>query len=637
MTPEEAEQWLEAYMNEHHEQMEKFQADSIPKDPLAFADSSITFKDVSFSVEVHDTEDPTHKRKVQKTILEDCCGHFEAGSLVALMGPSGCGKSTLLDILAKKKNTSYSGSVYLNGRAVDKMYQRIMAYVGQQDSMPQHWTVGEAVAFNGALKGEVPAGISKASVDKCLDSLLEDVGLLHVKDTKIGGDAVRGLSGGQRRRVTLARGLASNAQVMFCDEPTSGLSATDAELCVKTMRLMARKWGVTIVVVIHQPRIEVAQLFDQLVLMTSRPGRIVYNGPMSEAAAYWASAGYPVPAQANPADHFLDTVTPGAPGAQPDFFVERFKKQQLPAIQAQVERALANPGPSVMDMLEQRREVKLKFGQVPRVKKSIYAVGFLKQLKIVFARKLKLTLIDTQTMGLTIGMQVFMGIFMGLCFFDVGSKTPIGPTQMSFLFNVLMQVSLASMQVMPQLIDERNIMKLETSDALYSEWAHIFAFTTVNTIQAIVGNTLFIVLMFSFAGMPWSALLPFYIWAMLLFLAMDSLCALVAAMAKNAQTAQAVAMPFLMVFVMFSGFLVSKNSAPSFLRWLLYVSPVSWVNEMIAKSLYGDNAEAWDSLQLLFGFERQSELVCVVICFASIVIFRLSEAFCLKTMNNVVR
>jgi len=75
-------------------------------------------------------------------------------------------------------------------------------------------------------------------ISQMVDSLLEDVGLLHVKDTKIGGANVRGISGGQRRRVTLARGLASDAHVIYCDEPTSGLSATDAELCMKTLRLL---------------------------------------------------------------------------------------------------------------------------------------------------------------------------------------------------------------------------------------------------------------------------------------------------------------------------------------------------------------------------------------------------------------
>merc|ERR1712187_1100588 len=111
----------------------------------------------------------------------------------------------------------------------------------------------------------------------------------------------------------------------------------------------------------------------------------------------------------------------------------------------------------------------------------------------------------------------------------------------------------------------------------------------------------------------------------------------VAAIAKNAQVAQAVAMPFLMVFIMFSGFLVSKDSAPSFLRWVLYVSPVNWVMETLADSLYGDDPQAWASLQSLFGFEKLSngEWISLAICVACVVISRAAEVFCLKKVNKI--
>merc|ERR1712217_706217 len=113
----------------------------------------------------------------------------------------------------------------------------------------------------------------------------------------------------------------------------------------------------------------------------------------------------------------------------------------------------------------------LPFGYVPKVRPSPYAVSFWTQVRKVFGRKLKLMLVDSQLMGLT----------------------------------VLMQVSLCSMNIMPQLIDERNVMKLEVSEALYSEWAHIISTTLLATAQNMVGNTLFIVLMFALGGMDWSA------------------------------------------------------------------------------------------------------------------------------------
>eukprot|EP00449_Zooxanthella_nutricula_P033071 CAMPEP_0198493568 /NCGR_PEP_ID=MMETSP1462-20131121/4098_1 /TAXON_ID=1333877 /ORGANISM="Brandtodinium nutriculum, Strain RCC3387" /LENGTH=232 /DNA_ID=CAMNT_0044222265 /DNA_START=35 /DNA_END=730 /DNA_ORIENTATION=+ len=187
---------------------------------MALPGASLTFKDLAFSAVL-----PTGESKV---ILEPCSGHFEPGQLVAVMGPSGCGKSTLLDMLAMKKTSPYTGQVWVNGQERNSAtFQRIAAYVGQEDRMPAHWRVREALEFNAALKcrGKRAVGL--------VDSLLEAFGLAGVADTYIGGDSVRGISGGQRRRVTLARGVAAQASLLFCDEPTSGLSATDAELCVK--------------------------------------------------------------------------------------------------------------------------------------------------------------------------------------------------------------------------------------------------------------------------------------------------------------------------------------------------------------------------------------------------------------------
>merc|ERR1719235_858653 len=107
--------------------------------------------------------------------------------------------------------------------------------------MPQYWKVKDAIAFNMVLKSglKIVGDDNKDLVDKRIGILLKAFGLEKVADTFIGGTKVRGISGGQRRRVTLARGVASRAKLLFCDEPTSGLSATDAELCVRSLRIIA--------------------------------------------------------------------------------------------------------------------------------------------------------------------------------------------------------------------------------------------------------------------------------------------------------------------------------------------------------------------------------------------------------------
>eukprot|EP00971_Amphidinium_carterae_P139956 2773079-Amphidinium_carterae.1 len=192
----------------------------------------------------------------EKTILDTCSGYFNPGEVVALMGPSGCGKSTLLDILADKKTAGYEGDIRVNGQERDELFSRITAYVPQEDIMPEHMTVRE-----------------DEMRDRRLDMLIADLGLAHVSDTKIGGQSIRGISGGQKRRVTLLKSYVSGANIIFADEPTSGLSSTDSETCVKTMRYMAKSVGTIFIVVIHQPRLEVARLFDRLLLLTAQPGR----------------------------------------------------------------------------------------------------------------------------------------------------------------------------------------------------------------------------------------------------------------------------------------------------------------------------------------------------------------------------
>merc|ERR1712048_725072 len=125
-------------------------------------------------------------------------------------------------------------------------------------------------------------------------------------------------------------------------------------------------------------------------------------------------------------------------------------------------------------------------------------------------------------------------------------------------------------------------------------------------------------------GMDWAHFGSFYLWATLLFFAMDAMVCFIAAVAKDAQNAQAQAMPLLMIFIMFSGFLVNKNSAPSFLNWMLYVSPVSWIMEAIATDMYGGDENTWALLEQLFGFERGERALCAVICLVVACFFRVA-------------
>lgn len=622
---------LEAKMQEAH----FYDPSCIERDPLATADASLTFDSISYSVRATDPADPAGKKKIDKVILDNCSGHVPAGHLVALMGPSGCGKSTLLDILARKKTSKHEGNICLNGRELDSMYPRVVGYVSQKDNMPAHWTVREAIAFNAGLKKPKPAGVSWAQFNEFIDNIIEDVGLSHVAHSKIGSDSVRGISGGQKRRVTLARGIAANPNLMFCDEPTSGLSSTDAELCVKTMLGMTRRWNTTIIVVIHQPRLEVARLFSQLMLLTSRPGRIVYNGPMDGIASYLETVGFPVPAEVNATDHFLDMVTPGAPTAEPDTFVAHYLQTQHKEVEVSVQRSNSFRGKSAMDLLEAERKVQLQFGSLPPIRRSAYSKGFVTQLNLVFRRKLQMTLRDMELLGITIAMKVFMGVFLGIIYQGVGKKEPRGVAQMSFMFMTLVQVSLGALNLLPIIIEERTVMKLEVAEGLYCVSAHMIAQTIVDTAVSLLGSSAQITIMYFMAEFE-PEFFPAVLACMLLCsVAMESVVLMMAATGKNATAAQASATPVILIFAMFSGFLVSQNTSPDFLKWILEISPLFHTIQMVAWQLFANDSVAWDALQAAYGFQEPSTTTYLGVTLAVMAFARTLQVVFLSKLNNI--
>lgn len=588
--------------------------------------TSLTFKDMAFTLNLPDG--------TSQTILEPCSGHFEAGQLVAIMGPSGCGKSTLLDMLAMKKTAKYDGEVLINGHIRDSLFSRVASYVGQEDTMPAHWKVREAIEFNHRLKNHRPRAIPSEIGHQIVDLALEAFGLSGVANTYVGGSSVRGISGGQRRRVSLARGCTSHPCVLFCDEPTSGLSATDAELCIKSLRIIAKKFGVLILVVIHQPRAEVAELFDELVLLTSNPGRMVYSGPMSKAVPYWEECGYPVPPQANPTDVYMDLVTPGAPLDASEAFVTFFRDNQRPALDRLVDEKSSLQGLSVRQMISAWHDAQEDAQMNPRqVRLRVHVVPFHQQLRVLLRRKIAITLRNPVAIGLPIAVPVFQALLMGCMFQGIGHKSL--QQQLPFVFILLTVLCMTGMQQMPSLIAERDIMKYETSETLYSEAAFITSSFLVDIPLALIGAISNVLIMYCFSGISWDFFGVIIMWAILLFFVFDSLFGFISAFAANGQQAQVAAIPFNSIFMMFSGFMISKASAPSFLRWIFEISPNGYAMQAIVIKMAKDFGREGQAVLDTYGFQENQESKGVIVMLSMICFLRILQVMALKYRNGI--
>uniref|UniRef100_A0ACD5TP00 Uncharacterized protein n=1 Tax=Avena sativa TaxID=4498 RepID=A0ACD5TP00_AVESA len=239
-----------------------------------------------------------------QTVLEALTGYAEPGTITALMGPSGSGKSTLLDALAGRlvANAFLSGTVLLNGRKANLSFGAA-AYVTQDDNLIGTLTVRETISYSARLR--LPDNMPMEEKRALVEGTIVEMGLQDCADTVIGNWHLRGVSGGEKRRVSIALEILMRPRLLFLDEPTSGLDSASAFFVTQTLRGLARD-GRTVLASIHQPSSEVFELFDRLFLLSG--GKTVYFGQASAACEFFAQAGYPCPPLRNLSDHFLRCI-----------------------------------------------------------------------------------------------------------------------------------------------------------------------------------------------------------------------------------------------------------------------------------------------------------------------------------------
>ncbi|XP_042445609.1 ABC transporter G family member 14-like [Zingiber officinale] len=247
----------------------------------------------------------------EKTILEGITGVVCPGEVLAMLGPSGSGKTTLLTALGGRLGGRLSGKVTYNGLPYSGAVKRRTGFVAQDDVLYPHLTVTETLTFTALLR--LPGALSRAEKARQAQQVIADMGLGRVAHSVIGGArGVRGISGGERRRVSIGLELLVDPSLLLLDEPTSGLDSTAATRIVAILRRLADEKGRTVVTTIHQPSSRLFRMFDKLVLLAE--GSAIYYGRASATVDYFASVGFASPAEGvNPADLLLDLANGIAP------------------------------------------------------------------------------------------------------------------------------------------------------------------------------------------------------------------------------------------------------------------------------------------------------------------------------------
>lgn len=231
-----------------------------------------------------EAKDISFEFKNGKLGLRDVNLAEESGNLIALMGASGAGKSTLLHVL-NGSETPTKGKVLINGIDIHKDTKRIEGVIGfvpQDDLLIEDLTVYQNLYYAAKL---CFSKMPEDEVDKLVMRVLDDLGLTETKDLKVGSPLRKTISGGQRKRLNIGLELLREPAVLFCDEPTSGLSSRDSENIIDLLKELSLK-GKLVFAVIHQPSSDIFKMFDKLLILDTGGYQIYYGNPV-DAVVYF--------------------------------------------------------------------------------------------------------------------------------------------------------------------------------------------------------------------------------------------------------------------------------------------------------------------------------------------------------------
>ncbi|KAI9352264.1 hypothetical protein DFJ73DRAFT_642637 [Zopfochytrium polystomum] len=522
----------------------------------------------------------------KRKLLRDVQGTASPGKVLAIMGPSGAGKTTLLDILAgKSKSGVTDGYVSLDGSTVaPSVLRKLVGYVDQEDLLLPTLTVRETLMFSASLR--LPDAIPQSKRIERVERILEDLGLAHVADSRIGGFGHRGISGGEKRRVSIGVELVTNPPVLLLDEPTSGLDSFNALSVIRTLADLARTQRKTILFTIHQPRSDVYSMFDDVLVLSG--GSPVYFGAGAQAAPHFRSVGKPCPESYNIADHLLDLAvgesssnrtlhagqaSPGGGGRRVRRRLWEWRSQRSPGTDTELMGAELDyiSGSTSANDAEGLPLPPLKRGSVS------YHASFLTQLVVLLERSFRhLYRSPTLLIG-HIALSVVLGVFIGGVYYHTDATLGGVQNRLGAILFILSLLGFSGLSGIGSFSTERNLFLRERSNGFYSPTAYYVCRLIADTVPlrlvpaAIIGSISYYMIGFA----PGPTHFGKFMAMLLLFSAeIGFFCLLFAILIADIGAATLCGAIVILFNMLFSGWLINqgKSSIVVYLRWIQYLS-----------------------------------------------------------------
>ncbi|KAE8684810.1 ABC transporter G family member 6 [Hibiscus syriacus] len=597
---------IEELPSEEHEQILDVQVESSSSpilDPFV-----LSFKNLTYDVKVSSkTGFPFLWKKSSvssetntKSLLKGISGEAREGEIMAILGASGSGKSTLIDALANRiSKHSLKGTITLNGEVLDSGLSKVIsAYVMQDDLLFPMLTVEETLMFSAEFR--LPRSVSKKKKRERVRALIDQLGLRNAAKTVIGDEGHRGVSGGERRRVSIGIDIIHDPILLFLDEPTSGLDSTSAFMVVKVLKRIAQS-GSIVIMAIHQPSSRILGLIDRLIILSH--GRTLYNDSPANLSRFFSDFGQPIPRNENPSEFALDLIREleETPSVTQNLF--EFNKSWKASSMDDTDgdddiasnKRTTLPLKDAIGKSISRGKLVSRGGVNQSLSVPSFANPFYIEVMVLSKRLLTNSRRMPAKFAVRLGTITVTGIVLATMFWQLdnspaGVQERLGCISISIatiFFNCITEV--------PTFIQERYIFMRETAYNAYRRSSYVLA-RSITHIPLLFNLALTLSLItFWTVGLAGgvTGFLFFFVTILAAFWAGSSFAAFISGLIPDVFLAFVSGIAIVSYFLFLCGFLVARDRLPKYWLWFHYISLIKYPYEAILQNEFLDPTECY--------------------------------------------
>ncbi|CAK7892680.1 protein Snq2p [[Candida] anglica] len=543
-------------------------------------------------------------------ILKNINGLAKQGEMVLVLGRPGAGCSSLLKKLSGTDLdlfTATNGDIRYDGIPQSEMLAKFkseLIYNPELDVHMPHLTVEQTLKF--AIACKTPTSrINGASRDQFIDAMKEILatvfGLRHTYGTKVGNDYVRGVSGGERKRVSIAEALACRGSFYCWDNATRGLDASTALEYARAIRTSTNLLKTTAFVTIYQAGENIYETFDKVTILYL--GHQIYFGPVEKAKQYFETMGWACPPRQSTAE-FLTAVTdpigrfprPGyenrVPRTAEEFEAYWLNSEEYKALRQEINEynASVNEDETHKSYYESLKQEKMKYSR----NTSRYTVNYTEQLKLCTRRRFQDIWGDKAYTITQIVAALSQGLIVGSLYYNTPDSVSGSFSRGGVCFFAALYVSLVSLAEVSSTFNTRSILMKQKNYSMYHTSTDALALTISSIPIAFIVTVVFVIVLYFLSNLARDAgkFFTFFLFVFLLNLTISSLFKAIAALNKTIAAANAIAGVFMLALLSYSSFMIQRPSMRPWFKWISYINPLVYGFEaMIASEFHGRKME----------------------------------------------